>query len=34
MVLYKKIPKHKLTISTLQRFVFQKASDVLHLTTQ
>ena len=27
-----KIPKHKATISTLQSFVFRKASDVLHST--
>ena len=26
----KTIPKHKPTISTLQSFVFRKASDVLH----
>ena len=30
----KKIPKRKLTISTLQSFVFRKASDVPHSTKQ
>lgn len=30
----KKIPKHKLTISILQSFVFQKASEVIHSAKQ
>jgi len=33
-ILANKIPKHKLTISTLQSFVFWKASDVLHSAKQ
>ena len=30
----KKIPTHKLTISTLKSFVFRKTSDVLHWAKQ